>query len=110
MNYGNYGFVRVAAAVPRLKVADCKYNSENIIKMINEADKLGIQFVVFPELSITAYTCGDLFHQQLLLEQAARQLGEILSGTRESDIVAIVGMPLMTDNQLFNCAVVMQKG
>ncbi|HHV98234.1 MAG TPA: NAD(+) synthase [Clostridiaceae bacterium] len=110
MNYGNYGFVRVAAAVPRLKVADCKYNSENIKEMINKADKLGIQFVVFPELSITAYTCGDLFHQQLLLEQAARQLGEILSGTGESDIVAIAGMPLMTDNQLFNCAVVMQKG
>jgi len=110
MNYDNYGFVRVAAAVPRLKVADCKYNSENIIEMINEADKLGVQFVVFPELSITAYTCGDLFHQQLLLEQAARQLGEILSGTRESDTVVIVGMPLMTDNQLFNCAVVIQKG
>jgi len=110
MNYDNYGFVRVAAAVPRLKVADCKYNSENIIKMINDADKLDIQFIVFPELSVTAYTCGDLFHQQLLLKQAAIRLGEILSGTRESDIVAIVGMPLMTDNQLFNCAVAMQKG
>ncbi len=110
MSLGNYGFVRVAAAVPRLKVADCKYNSENIIKMIKEADKLDVQFIVFPELSITAYTCGDLFHQQLLLEQATRQLGEIMSATGESDMVVMVGMPLLVDNQLFNCAVVIQKG
>lgn len=106
----NYGFVRAAAAVPRLKVADCKYNAENIANIINRADKLGIQFVVFPELSITAYTCGDLFHQHLLLEQAARQLGEIISDTEESGTIAIVGMPLVVDNQLFNCAVAIQRG
>jgi len=106
----NYGFVRAAAAVPLQKVADVDYNGENIIRLVLKAQELGVHFVVFPELSITAYTCGDLFQQQALLDAAQKQLGKILERTKSAETVAIAGMPLMKDNQLFNCAVVMQSG
>lgn len=106
----NYGFVRVAAAVPEIKVADCKFNSQRIIGLIKKAEDLDAQIVVFPELSLTAYTCGDLFHQEALLAEAGNQLEYILGKTRDSDIVAIAGMPLNIDNQLFNCGVVIQYG
>ena len=106
----DYGFVRVAAAVPELKVAGCGYNAGNIINIIHKAESLKIQVVVFPELSITGYTCGDLFHQQALLREATVQLGEILEKTKSTETVAIVGIPLYADCQLFNCGVAMQGG
>lgn len=106
----NFGFVRVAAAIPRLKVAGCVYNAGRIIEMIKEADELGIQFIVFPELSVTAYTCGDLFHQQSLLKEAAAQIESIMNNTAGMGIVAIVGAPLIHCGQLFNCAFVIQDG
>jgi len=106
----NYGFVRAAAAVPRLKVADCEFNAGNIIDIIKKADEKGAQFIVFPEMSITAYTCADLFHQHGLLKEAAAQLGNILEKTGDTGTVAIIGMPLLIDNQLFNCGVAIQKG
>lgn len=106
----NYGFVRVAAAVPSLKVADCAYNAQNIINLIRKADGSGVQIVVFPELSITGYTCADLFHQQTLLYGAEEQLKLILSSTEALGIAAIVGMPVRANNQLFNSAAVIQKG
>lgn len=105
-----YGFVRVAAAVPELKVADCKYNSKKITEIIKRADGLDAQFVVFPELSITAYTCGDLFHQQALLNEAVACLKVILEETKDTGVVAVIGMPLEVDNQLFDCGVVIQSG
>lgn len=106
----NYGFVRAAAAVPCLKVADCRYNAQEIIEIIKKANSLEIQFIVFPELCITAYTCGDLFHQQVLLKEAVQQLQTILYKTKDINIVSIIGLPLVADNQLFNCAVVIQSG
>lgn len=106
----DYGYIRIAAAVPDVKVADCKYNTGRIIYLANEAVKNGVQIIVFPELSITSYTCGDLFHQQLLLESAEEQLNELLALTANTDIMIIVGMPVKADNQLFNCAVVLQRG
>ncbi|MCR4435488.1 MAG: NAD(+) synthase [Clostridiales bacterium] len=106
----DFGFVRVGAAAPMLKVADCEYNAEKIVQTILEAQSRDIQFVVFPELSITAYTCGDLFHQQALLNSAVGALDHILHETGKADLVAMVGMPLYLDNQLFNCAVVIQSG
>lgn len=106
----DHGFVKVAAAVPELRVADCGYNAVKIINMINEAEMAGAQIVVFPELAITAYTCSDLFHQQLLIKGAEAALIKVAEETRELDIVSIVGMPLMSENQLFNCAVVIQCG
>lgn len=106
----DYGYVRVAAAVPRLKVADCRHNASNIIDMIKSAGESDVQIIVFPELSLTAYTCGDLFHQHVLLNEALKQLERILEETCAIDIVSIIGLPLYVDNQLFNCAAVINKG
>lgn len=106
----DYGFVRVAAAVPELKVAGCSYNADRIIEMIGEAETAGAQMVIFPELSLTAYTCGDLFQQELLLKKALDALRTVAESTNALNILAIVGLPLMLDNQLFNCAAVLQKG
>jgi NAD+ synthase (glutamine-hydrolysing) len=105
-----YGFVRVGAAVPKLKVANCEYNCSQIIDLIKKADKEHVKFLVFPELCITAYSCGDLFHQEILLKEASKQLKNILENTKDTDLVAIVGIPLSFNNQLFNCAVVIQAG
>ncbi len=91
----NYGFVKVAAAVPHVKVADCKFNVERIERLIVAAEEKGVQIVCFPEMSITGYTCGDLFAQQLLLEEAEMGLMQILSNTRQLDIISIIGMPVV---------------
>ncbi|MDK2800625.1 MAG: hypothetical protein PWP27_1477 [Clostridiales bacterium] len=106
----NYGYIRIAAAIPNLKVADCKYNIGRMIYLVNEALQNNVQIIAFPELSITAYTCGDLFHQNMLLKSAEEQLNELLTITQNSEIIIIVGMPIRADNQLFNCAVVLQSG
>lgn len=105
-----YGFVRVGAAVPKLKVADCRYNSREIIKMIKKGEEEKIKILLFPELSITSYTCGDLFYQNALIKDAFLCLNKILDETKELDIISILGIPVLKDNQLFNCAVVIQKG
>ncbi|WP_321426373.1 NAD(+) synthase [uncultured Bacteroides sp.] len=106
----NYGFVKVAAAVPRVKVADCQYNAEQIEGMINEADEKGVQIIAFPELCITGYTCADLFAQELLLEKAEMGLVEVMNNTRQLDIICVVGMPVVTNTILLNAAVVFQRG
>ena len=77
----NYGYVKVAAAVPRVKVADCKFNAGEIEKEIIIAEGKGVQIIAFPELCVTGYTCGDLFAQQLLLEEAEMGLIHIISNT-----------------------------
>ncbi len=105
-----HGFIRIAAAVPNLKVANIEYNSNSIQSLILRAEEMKAQFVVFPELSMTAYTCGDLFHQQTLLSSAETQLDNILKMTSETSVVAILGMPISLDNQLFNCGVAIQSG
>lgn len=106
----DYGFVKVAAAVPELKIADCIFNADIIIEMLKESEESGVQIVVFPELSLTAYTCGDLFQQQLLLLEALKGLYKVAESTKPLKLLAIVGMPLLVDNQLFNCAAVLQNG
>lgn len=106
----NYGYVKVAAAVPRVKVADCKFNAAQIEKEIIIADGKGVQIIIFPELSITGYTCADLFGQQLLLEGAEMGLMQVLNSTRQLDIISIVGMPVAVNGALLNAAVVFQKG
>lgn len=106
----NYGYVKVAAAVPRVKVADCRFNTEQIEKEIIIADGKGVQIIAFPELCITGYTCGDLFAQQLLLEEAEIGLIRILNDTRQMDIISILGMPVACNGLLLNVAVVIQKG
>ncbi len=91
----NYGYVKVAVAVPRVKVADCKFNASEIEKEIIIADGKGVQIIAFPELCITGYTCGDLFAQQLLLEEAEMGLIQILNNTRQMDMkgVQIIAFP-----------------
>ena len=106
----NYGFVKVAACIPSVKVANCPYNIAEIEKEIILADGKGVEIIAFPELSVTAYTCGDLFAQQLLLDEAERGLIKVLSDTRQLDIIAILGMPIAIDGALLNAAVVIQRG
>ncbi len=104
------GFVRVGAVVPKLKVADTEFNCNEIIKQIEVASNNKIQIIVFPELCVTGYTCQDLFEQDALLEEAEKALNRILDYTNNLDIICIIGMPIKAENQLFNTAVVIQKG
>ncbi len=104
------GFVRVGAVVPKLKVADTEFNCNEIIKQIEIASNNKIQIAVFPELCITGYTCQDLFEQDTLLEESEKALNKILDYTNKLDIICIIGMPIKSENQLFNTAVVVQKG
>lgn len=106
----NYGYVKVAAAVPQVKVADCKFNAGEIEKEIIIAEGKGVQVIIFPELSITGYTCGDLLAQQLLLDEAEMGLIQVLNNTRQLDIISIVGLPVPVSGALLNTAVVIQKG
>lgn len=105
-----FGFVKVASAIPAVKVADCKFNAQQTEKQIVIADGKGVQIIVFPELNLTGYSCGDLFAQSLLLEQAEFALMQIVNNTRQLDIISIVGMPVMVNSTLMNCAVIFQKG
>ena len=105
-----YGFVKVASAIPQVKVADCKFNAQQIDAQIAIADGKGVQIIVFPELCITGYTCADLFGQSLLREEAEIALMQIMNNTRQMDIISIIGMPIMVNASLMNCAVVIQRG
>ena len=105
-----FGFVKVAAAIPAVKVADCKFNAQHTEAQIMVADGKGVQIVIFPELNLTGYSCGDLFSHQILIEQAEMYLMQIINNTRQLDIISIIGMPIMVNSTLANCAVVFQKG
>ena len=105
-----YGFVNVAAAVPMVKVADVAYNVEQIKSLITQADSQNVEVIVFPELCITGYTCQDLFKEQLLLNQAEQGIVQLLDFSRKLGIVSIVGLPLIINGLLYNCAVVLQAG
>jgi NAD+ synthase (glutamine-hydrolysing) len=106
-----YGYIRAAAAVPRVRVGDTAHNAREIISLIKKgAETHDIKVMAFPELSVTGYTCADLFHQKRLLEGAAAALQAILDETAGCDVLAAVGMPVGADNQLFNCAVVFHSG
>ena len=105
-----YGYVRVGAIVPELKVGNVEFNTEEIIKEIKALSKEGVQIVTLPELSLTGYTCNDLFHQDILLDNALEGLKKIVEKTKNIDIVSIIGLPISLDNQLFNVAVVIFKG
>ena len=104
------GFVRVAAAAPRLRVADCAFNVKKIIETIQAANSLDIKLLVFPELSVTASSCGDLFGQPSLIAAAEAALGEILKASVGCDAVIAVGAPVLCRKKLYNCAVILQNG
>ena len=105
-----YGYVRVGAAVPRLKLADCTYNKEQIVTMAKEAAAKGIRVLTFPELCITGYTCADLFMQRPLLVAAEKTIKAIASETADLNVFIVVGAPVPLDSQAFNCAVAIYKG
>ncbi len=105
-----FGFIRVAAAVPVIRVADTEFNASQTIKLIRTADKSGVDIIVFPECGITGYTANDLFHQKTLQNGAVDALLKIREKTKDSKIISIVGLPVAADNQLFNCAAVIQSG
>lgn len=106
----NYGMIRVACASPRLKVACPSYNKEELKNLIDESIDKGVKILVTPELSITGYTCADLFFTKSLQEQAENALKEVVDYTKGKDIVVIVGMPIHFYNSLYNCAVVINDG
>ena len=105
-----HGFIKVAAVTPDIRVADVSYNTEQICKKIDEACSLGAKIIAFPELSITGYTCGDLFTQTLLLERAKNALGEIREYTSGKDALIFVGLPFMADGKLYNVAAALNRG
>jgi NAD+ synthase (glutamine-hydrolysing) len=105
-----HGFLRVAAATPRIRVADCGYNAEHIIDFIQRAEEQEIKLLVFPELSVTGYTCGDLFLQDTLLRNAMEQVKRIADATLGKELVAVVGFPYQRQGKLYNTAAVLQGG
>ena len=105
-----YGFIKVAAAVPAVKVADVVFNVQETEKLIAMAEEEHVEVVCFPELGITGYSCQDLFKEQLLLSKAEEGLMMLLHFTRKLDVISVVGMPVMAGGLLLNCAVVIQRG
>jgi len=106
----DFGYVRVAAAIPNVRVADCFYNIDRIEYLIREAESQDVQIISFPELSVTGYTCMDLFAQQTLIRNAEKALVNLVEKTADVSVLSIVGMPLRTENRLVNAAVAFQSG
>lgn len=105
-----YGLIKVAAAIPSVRVADVEYNLQQIESLIAQAEGKGVEIMVFPELSLTGYTCQDLFRQQLLLDKAEEALLVLLDFTRKLDIITVVGLPVRIGSLIYNCAAVIQHG
>ena len=106
----NHGFVKVASAIPSVKVADPQYNVEQIESLVIQAEGRGTEIICLPELSLTAYSCGDLFGQQLLLDEAEMALIHLMNTTRSLNIISIIGLPVPYRGCLLNCAAVIQRG
>lgn len=104
------GFIRCAAATVDIRVADTEYNSENIIKAIEDAENKDIKVIVFPELCVTGYTCSDLFSQKTLIDGAKKALIKIAGDTKALDITSVVGLPYVVGQKLYNCAAVINGG
>ena len=105
-----YGFVKVAAAVPAVKVADVEYNVQQIESLVAQAEGRGVEIMVLPELCLTGYSCQDLFKQQALIDRAEQGVMLLLDFTRKLDIVTVVGLPVVINSLLYNCAAVIQSG
>jgi NAD+ synthase (glutamine-hydrolysing) len=107
----HHGFVRVATAVPQVRVGDCDFNAGRVVHLLASAELQGVAVVVFPELCLTGYTCGDLFHQPTLLRGARAALTRVIEASAQTFAgVAVVGLPIQVDDQLFNCAAVVHRG
>lgn len=106
----NLGFVRVGCAVPSIKVADCTHNSKEIIQLIDEAHHEDVEVLLFPELAITGYTCGDLFLQRTLIKDAESELLGIVRHSLNKNMLIVIGIAIKCDNQLFNASCLINNG
>ena len=105
-----YGYIKVASIIPEVKVADCEFNTSRIVEMSRQAAERGVRIAIFPELCITAYSCGDLFTKQLLINKAQESLANIAEATAELPIVLIVGLPVAYAGKLYDSAAVVSQG
>lgn len=105
-----YGFIKAAAATPKIRVADVRYNGENIIRLIGRAEEAGAELLVFPELCVCGYTCGDLFGQNVLLDGCLSVLSEIAESTKDKKMLVFVGVPVRLSGVLYNCAAAVSGG
>ncbi|MBO5416396.1 MAG: NAD(+) synthase [Clostridia bacterium] len=105
-----HGFVKVAAATPRVSVADCKANLREMRRIFDDACERGVKILVYPELCITGYTCADLFYSDVLLTSARDALIKFAKSTSDSDMISIVGLPLVVNDKIYNSAAICQKG
>jgi NAD+ synthase (glutamine-hydrolysing) len=106
----NHGYLKVASATPVIKVASCDYNADKIIEIIKSAHEQGVKLIVFPELCITGYTCHDLFFQKELIDKSIKALNKIVLECASVEIIAIVGLPVVCKEKLYNCGAVVYKG
>lgn len=104
------GFIKVAAATPELAVADCTFNTEQIILLMKKAQEQGSAIIVFPELCVTGYCCSDLFSQDRLLEAAESSLIKIIKASKGISALVFIGLPVQVCGKLFNCAAAVQNG
>lgn len=104
------GLIKVATALPRVEVANVTFNTQDIENLIVKAEGKGVEILCFPELALTAYTCQDLFAQQLLLDEAEQGLLKLLELSRNVQLAVVVGVPVSHRGMLFNCAAVVQQG
>ena len=105
-----YGFLKVAAAVPHVAVADCATNLKHILALAEKAVQRGVEIITFPELSLTAYTCGDLLLQPALLDATEEALAQLVKRSRKLPLVMLVGAPLRHNSAIYNCALVIAQG
>jgi NAD+ synthetase len=104
------GFIKVSAVSPKVRVADCEYNARQIIEHINKESSEGAKIIVFPELAVTAYTCGDLFFQTALLDEAMESLKTVIESTKDKEVLVFVGFPFRYKAKLYNAAAVINAG
>ncbi len=109
-NFYNHNFVRVAVAIPQVRVADPSHNAQQTIALLEQAASRQVLLTVFPELGLSAYSCEDLFHQQALLDGGLQALEQVRKASRKLSTIAVVGFPLQVNNLLFNCAAVIYRG
>ena len=105
-----HGFLKVACATPKIKVADCTHNANEMISIARAANEKRVKVLVFPELCITAYTCADMFFSNVILDSADKALRKYIDETKEFDMLSIVGLPMSYENKIYNCAAVVKGG
>ncbi|MCI1966175.1 MAG: NAD(+) synthase [Oscillospiraceae bacterium] len=106
----NDGFIKIAAATPAIRVADCRYNLESVWALMKECEQRGVAAAAFPELCLTGYTCGDLFRGRTLISGAESALSELLTRSKQLNLLTLVGLPVAVGAELYNCAAVFCRG